>query len=181
MRTGCDESDGRWFHNLRDPGAAAAVGVCAMVAAPAVLGAVGFGSGGVTAGSMAAGIQSSIGSVTAGSTFAVLQSWGAAGIPLAAQTWIGAAGAAAGGFGAKFFGRQTQSSDATKEGNEGKENQKNKRQEEATHGPDGIECQCARHVGWNCKVTRCASCGHSVHSADVAGGTGDESTPRGKV
>lgn len=152
-----------------------------MLAAPLALAAVGFGSGGVVAGSLAAAAQSAIGNVAAGSTFAVLQSCGAAGIPAAAQTLIGAAGATVGGtLAAKLSGSRTETSDATKEGNEAKENQENKR-EEAARGAAGMKCQCAQHVGRNCQVTRCASCGHYIHSADVAGGTGDEGTPRGKV
>lgn len=165
--------------------AGVAVGVAAVAAAPVVLAAVGFGTGGVVAGSLAAGMQASIGNVAAGSAFAVLQSWGAAGIPLFAQTIFGTAGASLGGacgvLGVKLSGRRTKSSDATKEGNEEEENQENRRQEEVTRGPDEIECQCAEHVGRNCRVTRCASCGHYVHSADAAMVTGDESTPCGKV
>ena len=65
-------------------------------AAPAVLGVVGFGSGGVVASSIAAGIQSTIGNVAAGSFFAVLQSVGAAGLGTAGMAAVGAAGAAAG-------------------------------------------------------------------------------------
>jgi len=45
-----------------------------------VLSAVGFTQAGVAAGSIAAGVQSAIGSVSAGSAFAVLQSIGAAGL-----------------------------------------------------------------------------------------------------
>ncbi|XP_077526211.1 uncharacterized protein LOC144138032 isoform X2 [Haemaphysalis longicornis] len=162
-------------------GTAAALGVGAVVAAPLALAAVGFGSGGVVGGSLAAMAQSAIGNVAAGSTFAVLQSCGAAGIPVAAQTIIGVTGATVGGaLGSKFSGSQTQTSDATKEGNEAKENQENTR-EEATRGAGGIKCRCAHHVSRNCQVTRCASCGHYIHSADVAGGTGDKTTPRDKV
>ena len=53
-----------------------------MVAAPLVLSALGFGAAGVTAGSMAATAQSTFygAAVTSGSTFALLQSAGAAGI-----------------------------------------------------------------------------------------------------
>ena len=51
-------------------GVGAAVGVAAPVAVAAGLAVTGFGAGGVVAGSVAAGIQSSIGSVAAGSLFA---------------------------------------------------------------------------------------------------------------
>ena len=50
------------------------------IGAPVVLIAAGFSAAGIVAGSIAAGIQSFIGSVAAGSTFAALQSTGAAGI-----------------------------------------------------------------------------------------------------
>ena len=49
------------------------------VAAPIVLPAIGFGTGGVMAGSVAAAAQSAIGNVAAGSLFATLQSLGAVG------------------------------------------------------------------------------------------------------
>ncbi|KAL1687491.1 hypothetical protein GGG16DRAFT_62129 [Schizophyllum commune] len=67
------------------------------IAGPAVLGALGFGPGGVVLGSWAAAAQAGIGNVVAGSAFALAQSAGAMGvIPLA---WC-AAGGAAGGAGA---------------------------------------------------------------------------------
>ena len=67
------------------------------VAAPIVLPAIGFGTGGVVAGSMAAATQSAIGNVAAGSLFATLQSLGAAGgLSVAATGAATAAGAAAG-------------------------------------------------------------------------------------
>ncbi|XP_077526215.1 uncharacterized protein LOC144138035 [Haemaphysalis longicornis] len=164
-------------------GTGLAVGVGAVVAAPIALAAAGFGTGGVVAGSLAAVIQSSIGNVVAGSAFAALQSWGAVGIPLAAQATFGTVGASMGGalgaLGVKLSGRRAQPSDDTKEGNEEKENQEKRKQEEMTHGPDEKGCQCPEHVGRNCKVMRCASCGHEFHSADATAGTGDESTPRG--
>ena len=56
-----------------------AVGVGAVAAAPLVLTAVGFSTGGVVAGSMAAAAHSAIGNVAAGSLFATLQSIGAVG------------------------------------------------------------------------------------------------------
>ena len=55
-----------WYLDKAAKGAAA-VGI-GVVAAPLALGAVGFTSAGVAAGSIAAGIQSSIGCVAAGST-----------------------------------------------------------------------------------------------------------------
>ena len=59
---------------LKKFGVGLGIGVAAGVAAPlvatAALGAVGFSTGGVLAGSMAAGIQSSIGNVVTGSGFA---------------------------------------------------------------------------------------------------------------
>ena len=71
-----------------------------IVAAPLVLGAVGFGAGGVVSGSIAAGVHSMIGNVAPGSLFASLQSAGAAGLGLAGRTvaglFGGIAGAAAG-------------------------------------------------------------------------------------
>jgi hypothetical protein len=70
--------------------ACAAVGVVGlgMVVAPGLLttpllGALGFGPGGVLGGSLAAGAQAGIGNVAAGSTFAFLQSAGAGGAALA--------------------------------------------------------------------------------------------------
>ncbi|KAK4549233.1 hypothetical protein LTR36_007691 [Oleoguttula mirabilis] len=53
-----------------------------------VLGLMGFGSGGVVAGSAAAGVQSSIGAVSAGSVFALLTSAGAGGYGVAAVSAI---------------------------------------------------------------------------------------------
>nr|GAT54527.1 predicted protein [Mycena chlorophos] len=82
-----------WFQRAREEHptavAAAAVGitVVATVAAPLVLvgviQAIGFGSGGVVAGSIAATLHSAIGNVAAGSLFAICQSIGAGGAALA--------------------------------------------------------------------------------------------------
>ncbi|KAI1746473.1 hypothetical protein F4782DRAFT_536438 [Xylaria castorea] len=70
--------------------AAGAVLIAAPMAAMApVLGAAGFGANGIVAGSVAAGVQSSIGSVGAGSLFATLTSAGAGGSGVAAAS-IGA-------------------------------------------------------------------------------------------
>lgn len=55
-----------WWLDKAAKGAAATVG--GMVAVPATMSAVGFTAAGVTAGSIAAGIQSSIGCVAAGSS-----------------------------------------------------------------------------------------------------------------
>ncbi len=56
--------------------------VAVNVATSFILPVVGFAQGGVVAGSVAAGIQSSIGVVAAGSTFAGCQSLGALGLGL---------------------------------------------------------------------------------------------------
>ena len=67
------------------------------VAAPIVLPAIGFSTGGVVAGSVAAAAHSAIGNVAAGSLFATLQSLGAVGgFSIAATGAATAAGAAAG-------------------------------------------------------------------------------------
>ena len=70
-------------------------GTAAVVAAPFVVTAAGFTTGGVAAGSIAAGIQSSVygGYVGATSAFAVLQSFGAAGIGMIPSAGIFTAGA----------------------------------------------------------------------------------------
>ena len=62
--------------------------------APAILGAIGFGSLGPVAGSIAAAWQASLGSVAAGSFFAFLQSAGMAGAAVGAITGMGIAGGA---------------------------------------------------------------------------------------
>uniref|UniRef100_A0A023FFW1 Putative interferon alpha-inducible protein n=1 Tax=Amblyomma cajennense TaxID=34607 RepID=A0A023FFW1_AMBCJ len=75
-------------------GASIAGAAVALVAAPAVLTAAGFGAAGVAGGSLAAAVQSTMGGVVAkGSVFALCQSWGAAGIPVVAKTAVAAAGA----------------------------------------------------------------------------------------
>ncbi|XP_065305374.1 interferon alpha-inducible protein 27-like protein 2A [Dermacentor albipictus] len=69
----------------------------ALVAAPVALGAIGFGAAGVTAGSMAAAAQATMGGFVAkGSLFALCQSWGAAGIPVVAKGVLATAGAVLG-------------------------------------------------------------------------------------
>uniref|UniRef100_A0A131Y5F0 Putative interferon-induced 6-16 family n=1 Tax=Ixodes ricinus TaxID=34613 RepID=A0A131Y5F0_IXORI len=72
----------------------------ATMVAPAIVGALGFGSAGVAAGSTAAWAQSTFlgGVIAKGSAFATVQSWGAAGIPIAAKLVTGAAAAAAARF-----------------------------------------------------------------------------------
>uniref|UniRef100_A0A224YM37 Interferon alpha-inducible protein n=1 Tax=Rhipicephalus zambeziensis TaxID=60191 RepID=A0A224YM37_9ACAR len=66
----------------------------AVMAAPALLAAAGFGAAGVAAGSMAAAAQATMGGVVAkGSVFAICQSWGAAGVPLAVKGVAATAGA----------------------------------------------------------------------------------------
>jgi len=78
-----------------------AVGVVTI--APVVIGAAGFTTAGVAAGSYAASLMSAAaiangGTIAAGSTVAVLQSVGAAGLGLAGQAALGSAGAAVGAF-----------------------------------------------------------------------------------
>ncbi|KAI0479845.1 hypothetical protein F4859DRAFT_477531 [Xylaria cf. heliscus] len=65
-------------------GAGAACVVAPMLVAAPVLGLVGFGATGIVGGSIAAGIQSAIGSVVAPSVFATLQSAAAGGYGVAA-------------------------------------------------------------------------------------------------
>jgi hypothetical protein len=81
---------GHWATNNPKQAAAAGIAVSglAMVAAPGLvtvplLNAMGFSSGGVVGGSVAAGVQSVIGNVAAGSAFAIGQSAGAGGAGLA--------------------------------------------------------------------------------------------------
>ncbi|XP_047472700.1 interferon alpha-inducible protein 27-like protein 2B [Penaeus chinensis] len=76
--------------------------VGAIAAAPVVLAATGFTSGGIAAGSFAASMMSSAaaangGAIAAGSTVAVLQSAGAAGIGAATSAGLAAGGGAIGG------------------------------------------------------------------------------------
>ena len=70
----------------------------ATIGVPVALTVAGFGATGVAAGSVAAAVQSSIGSVAAGSTFAVLQmqSAGAAGISWVTTGAIAGTGAVIG-------------------------------------------------------------------------------------
>ncbi|KAI4525808.1 hypothetical protein K525DRAFT_190635, partial [Schizophyllum commune Loenen D] len=88
-----------------NPTTAVAIGGAAMtvilmpILGPALLAAVGFGPGGVVAGTIAAAIHSAIGNVAAGSVFAALQAAGATGMIPAVGFFIGGAvgGAAAAG------------------------------------------------------------------------------------
>ena len=64
--------------------AAAAGGAAGAVALTQGLHAVGFGTVGVAAGSIAAGVHSSIGNAVAGSAFSALQAYGAAGVSVLA-------------------------------------------------------------------------------------------------
>ncbi|KAL1482285.1 hypothetical protein MTO96_033895, partial [Rhipicephalus appendiculatus] len=76
----------------------------AMVAVPVALSAVGFGKIGVTAGSTAAAINSSIGATIAkGSLFSLCQHWGAVGVPAALKATVAAGGAGVAG-GAAYVG-----------------------------------------------------------------------------
>jgi hypothetical protein len=72
-----------------------AIGGVAAVGTGVGLSAVGFSSTGVVAGSIAAGIQSSIGLVSAGSAFATVQSVGAVGMLFCPPVVIGAVGVGA--------------------------------------------------------------------------------------
>jgi hypothetical protein len=67
-------------------GDACIAGSFAVLAAPVVIGALGFTAGGVLSGSCAAGVQAMIGNVAAGSLFATLQSAGVLGLSTAAMT-----------------------------------------------------------------------------------------------
>ncbi|KPM37771.1 hypothetical protein AK830_g8803 [Neonectria ditissima] len=96
-------------------GSAIVVAAPAIVAAP-VLAIAGFGANGIVGGSIAAGIQSGMGSVAAGSLFATLQSAGAAGYGLAAVHGAVQATAIMGAFRA-WFGGSEPDGDIGEEGN----------------------------------------------------------------
>ena len=87
----------------------AAVGIVGTVAAPVVasaaLGAAGFTTSGVAAGSAAAAIQSTFygGYVASGSTFALLQSAGAAGISATTSGVIGGSSGVGAAIGTRWF------------------------------------------------------------------------------
>lgn len=78
-------------------------GVAAVSAATFALPILGFGSAGVAAGSVAAGVQSLIGSVSAGSLFALLQSVGATGLAMGAKAAIATVGGLLSGLFSFFF------------------------------------------------------------------------------
>lgn len=78
-------------------GLGVALGGASVICTPMILGYIGFTAGGVVAGSIAAGIQSSIGVITAGSTFASAQSIGAAGLASSTQLLITGGSAIVGG------------------------------------------------------------------------------------
>ncbi|EPS36607.1 hypothetical protein H072_9825 [Dactylellina haptotyla CBS 200.50] len=85
---------------------------------PLILPAIGFGTAGVTAGTMAAGWQSAIGLVEAGSLFAILQSAGAGGAAGAAAITavaLGGAGTAAGAGAVGAIAGSIESSEITDE------------------------------------------------------------------
>ncbi|XP_078351394.1 uncharacterized protein LOC144636134 isoform X2 [Oculina patagonica] len=94
---------------LRHAAVGIAAGTAAVVAAPLVLGAVGFTAGGVAAGSIAASVQSAVygGSVASGSAFALLQSAGAAGIGAAGNAAIAGITGGIAALGAKMFDSRT--------------------------------------------------------------------------
>ncbi|XP_037286939.2 uncharacterized protein LOC119179920 [Rhipicephalus microplus] len=92
-----DERERDDYSTLLAVGGAVVGATGAVMAAPAVLAAAGFTAAGVAAGSLAAAAQATMGGVVAkGSLFALCQSWGAAGLPLAAKgaaatvgAWLG--------------------------------------------------------------------------------------------
>jgi len=87
----------------------------AIVVAPVALTGMGFTGAGVAAGSVAAVMQSSMGSVAAGSTFAVLQSAGVAGTAMVTKVGLGGLGAAIGAkLGRKNAAKQGGGDDAMK-------------------------------------------------------------------
>ncbi|WAR19301.1 hypothetical protein MAR_001139 [Mya arenaria] len=90
----------RWS-TLVKIGAGVAAGAGAVVAAPVVLGAAGFTSAGVAAGSIAAGLQGA--QVAAGSAFALAQSAGAAGITAGTNAAIGSTVGSAVATAASYF------------------------------------------------------------------------------
>ncbi|KAI1027259.1 hypothetical protein LB504_007719 [Fusarium proliferatum] len=110
----------------------AVLAIAPAVAVTPVLAGLGFGAGGIVAGSTAAGIQSGIGSIVAGSAFATLQSAGAGGFGLAVVNGVvQAAGVVVGGSGvaAKLKGQgngdndngDQEETDDTHEGNDAEE------------------------------------------------------------
>ena len=90
---------------------AATGGVLAVVAAPLVVAGLGFGAGGIVAGSAAASMMSAWAPTVAGGIVATLQSVGAAGLGAAGTAAVatagGVAGAAASGTAAAVASRMT--------------------------------------------------------------------------
>ncbi|KAI5827943.1 hypothetical protein K523DRAFT_62407 [Schizophyllum commune Tattone D] len=82
-------------------GGAALTVILMPILGPALLSAIGFSSGGVVAGSIAAAIHSAIGNVAAGSIFAALQAAGATGLIPAVGFLVGGAVGGAGAAGGK--------------------------------------------------------------------------------
>ncbi|KAG0225804.1 hypothetical protein BGX31_007496, partial [Mortierella sp. GBA43] len=83
----------------------AAIGLALALVAPQLVGALGFGIGGITAGSPAAALMASYeGYVTVGSLCAILQSIGAVGLSAAVTALLGLLGAAIGGLLGAIFG-----------------------------------------------------------------------------
>ena len=83
-----------YIHTLVLPGICAVVGgVTAVVAAPVVVSAIGFGAGGIIAGSWAASMMSTLG---AGGLVATLQSVGAAGLGVTGSAVLSTIGAGVG-------------------------------------------------------------------------------------
>ncbi|PVG00923.1 hypothetical protein CPB86DRAFT_782166 [Serendipita vermifera] len=80
---------------VRTAACIAGTAAVAAVATPVALGVLGFSTGGVVAGSIAAGMQSGIGNVAAGSLFAMAQAAGTA--PIVTGLHAGVAAGAAGG------------------------------------------------------------------------------------
>ena len=96
-------------------------GAVMVVAAPLALAAVGFGTSGVAAGSLAAAIQSIVFGPWTYSVFSVLQSWGAAGIPASTVAAVTGTGAAAGGVAGGVSSKSSKAAVEEEKGNEGKE------------------------------------------------------------
>ncbi|XP_052257699.1 interferon alpha-inducible protein 27-like protein 2B [Dreissena polymorpha] len=96
VNASCDNKSDSWLTWTNAATAALTVvgGATAIVAAPLVVSAVGFGSAGVVAGSLAASLQGP--AVAAGSWFAIGQSVGAAGFGIAGNAVLLGTGSATG-------------------------------------------------------------------------------------
>ncbi|XP_043999485.1 uncharacterized protein LOC122846530 [Gambusia affinis] len=115
-------------------GSAVLGGIGAVALAPVVLGAVGFTSAGIAAGSFAASMMSAAaiangGGVAAGSLVAILQSAGAVGLSAAASTAVAGVGAGVGaGIGATaglLAGNTNKQEEVNEEGKEKKDKEEN--------------------------------------------------------